>query len=123
MKKFIDLAECVYSAMFLIIGIVLGGALLATYLLTVGVLVGAPAGLIGSPYWYNCWIAFDRFANAVLKGDPLETISSRLGKSIYHRHSPVFGWYRFDRTVSWWLSQVDKDHCRKSIDWEVGKGR
>ena len=77
----------------------------------------------GSEYWAEVWLAFDQLYNAWFEGWQKETISSRLGKSIYHGHELVFFRHgRYDKIVSWALSQVDPDHCRKSIDWGVGDG-
>jgi len=70
---------------------------------------------------YHLWIAFDKFANAMRFHDHRETISSCLGKAIYHGHPPVFNWLIIDKAVSWLLNKVDPDHCKKSIDWTVGR--
>ena len=71
---------------------------------------------------YHLWRAFDCLGNAFLFHDSRETISSRLGKAIYHQHPPVFNWLIIDKGVAWLLNNVDRDHCRKSIDWSVGRG-
>lgn len=71
---------------------------------------------------YHIWIAYDRLWNALLWHDSRETISSRLGKSIYYRHPPVFNWRWVDRVVGAALDRVDTDHCATSIDWAVGRG-
>lgn len=72
---------------------------------------------------YHVWIAFDKFANAMRFHDHRETISSCLGKAIYHGHPPVFNWLFIDKCVGWMLDRVDKEHCKKSIDWNVGRNQ
>jgi hypothetical protein len=62
-------------------------------------------------YLKNLLIALDQLANAVLGGDPDETISSRLGKA----SDPLGVWAR---------GVVDgifgKDHCDKSVEKDEG---
>lgn len=108
------------SSVLLLVGIFLLVLATPTYLSTVGVV--AAIGALRKQrqvYGYHVWIAFDKFWNAVLGGDHRETISSRLGKTLYHGHDPVFGLYSIDRFVAFLLDQVDPDHCRKSIDWTI----
>ena len=50
-----------------------------------------------------------------------ETVSSALGKSVYFECEPVFFNRRIDNLVNWLLHQVDPNHCKKSIDWDVGE--
>lgn len=109
------------SGVILIIGILMLVMVTPTYLSTIGVV--AAIGALRKQrqvYGYHVWIAFDKFWNAVLGGDHRETISSRLGKSLYHNFDPVFGFLVIDRFVAFLLDQVDPDHCRKSIVWEYG---
>jgi hypothetical protein len=70
---------------------------------------------------YHLWIAYDRYCNAYLFHDSRETISSRLGKSIYHDHPPVFNFLIIDKAVAWLLNNVDRGHCKKSINFTVGR--
>ena len=72
---------------------------------------------------YHLWIAFDKFANAMRFHDHRETISSCLGKAIYHGHPPVFNFLIIDKCIGWMLDKVDKNHCKNSIDWNVGRNR
>lgn len=108
------------SAIFLLIGILF--AIMATgfFMFFIALPVGSVRAVKGSDYWGHVWIAFDKFWNAILGGDHRETISSRLGKSVYYNHPPVFGNKSIDKKFAWWLSKVDTDHCKKSIDWKVG---
>ena len=79
--------------------------------------------LQGSRYWHGVWIAFDKLWNAILDGDPEETLSSHLGKSTIYGYEVVL-WNRWaDHTPAWLLHQIDKHHCEKSIDWKVGEPR
>lgn len=108
------------SGILLIMGIMALVAVTPTYLGTVGVVAGFGAlRKQRQVYGYHVWIAFDKFWNAVLGGDHRETISSRLGKTLYHGHDPVFGLRIIDRFVAFLLDQVDPGHCRKSIDWTI----
>jgi len=70
---------------------------------------------------YHIWISYDKYCNALRFHDHRETISSCLGKSRFHGHPPVFNWLFLDVIVGEMLDVVDPDHCRKSIDWEVGR--
>ena len=120
----VDRIERAYSAFFLFLGIVLGGTLCFLFTILAGTTVGVYQGIVlHRRYWYHVWIGFDRFCNAVLGGDSRETVSSRLGKAIYHGHPNVFGCMAADKTVSWWLSQVDPNHCKKSVEWEFGRSK
>lgn len=114
----------VKSGILLLAGIFLLVLVTPTYLSTVGVV--AAIGALRKQrqvYGYHVWIAFDKFWNAVLGGDHRETISSRLGKSIHFGLPPVFWFLWADKVVAFLLDQVDHDHCRKSVDWGVGKGK
>lgn len=64
-------------------------------------------------YYWNILIALDQLANAILFGDPDETLSSRAGKGV-------------DRYIVWYLLCVildyfDPDHCEKYIEEDEGK--
>lgn len=104
-------------------GITIAATLTGTYLLTAGIFPGVPMALQGSRYWHGVWIAFDKLWNAILDGDPEETLSSHLGKSTIYGYEVVL-WNRWaDHTLAWLLHQIDKHHCEKSIDWKVGEPR
>lgn len=91
--------------------------------------VGLVAALIGltfpnssiARYALEVWLGFDRMCNAFMNGDSKETVSSRLGKSIYYNHGSVFGCKWADKTVSYLLDCIDPDHCKKSIEFGVGR--
>lgn len=57
-------------------------------------------------------IAVDQLANAVLAGDPDETLSSRAHR-MRTKGQPVWGWAASVIDALFWF---DKDHCRTS--WE-----
>jgi len=65
------------------------------------------------PYFLNLWYAFDMFCNAVLAGDPTETMSSRLGKAKRAGNAGA-------RIVCWCLSLIDPGHCDSSVDEAKG---
>lgn len=60
-------------------------------------------------YCQNVLIAFDRFCNALLAGEPEETISCRMGKAVRD------GRCKLCRPLCWLLHQIDPDHCLSSI--------
>ena len=64
-------------------------------------------------YVWNILIAIDQFFNAVLGGDPDETISSRAGK---RRETQLWA-----RCLCWFLNKLDTKHCKKSIEDDEGK--
>ena len=65
-------------------------------------------------YFWNVLIAVDQLANALIAGDPDETISSRAAK-LQHR--------RFWRWLGHVLEWIDPDHLAKSLEKdEGGKG-
>lgn len=71
-----------------------------------------------SKYFWNLLIAIDQLGNAILAGDPDETISSRMGKWSSRQKS---GWRRkVGRTVCWFLNKIDKNHCAESIEHDEG---
>jgi hypothetical protein len=62
-------------------------------------------------YLWRVLIGLDQFFNAVLGGNPDETISSRSHKAALRG--------------KWWgkvlchaLHKIDYDHCRKSVEWD-----
>ncbi len=59
-------------------------------------------------YLINILISIDQFFNALLLGDPDETISSRLGKS------------RPNGLVCRSLDKLDPDHCADAIEPDEG---
>ena len=65
-------------------------------------------------YIKNVLIGIDQLANAVIGGDPDETISSRAGKEV--RKGRRGGW----RILCLILNHFDKDHCQESIEEDEG---
>jgi len=64
-------------------------------------------------YMWNLLIAVDQAINAVLGGDPDETLSSRMGKQVER--------CKLCRWVCRLLGKVDRDHCIKSIEADRGR--
>ena len=64
-------------------------------------------------YAWNVGLAFDRFANAVLGGDPEWSLSERMGQAI--REDRCWGCYWICRA----LALIDRRHCRRV--YEKGK--
>ena len=113
----------IWAAIVLLVGVLLAASGVSVFMLFIAFPTGAVLAVIGSKYWHNVWIGFDKFANAILGGSHRETISSRLGKSTLHGFKPVFGHIWIDGLVSWFLHQVDRHHVAKSVDWTVGEER
>lgn len=63
-------------------------------------------------YFWNVLIAFDQLFNAMLGGDPDETISSRSGK---RQNEQLWAKY-----LCWVLNKIDTNHCKKSIEKDEG---
>ncbi len=63
-------------------------------------------------YLWNILIAIDQLFNAILGGDPDETISSRMG-----RWHSMGGWRAVvAMPVCWALNIVDSGHCADAIE-------
>jgi hypothetical protein len=116
----IKILRSLWAGFWLLFAILLTASLASVFMLLVAFPIGAPMAILGSVYWGHVWVGFDKFANAVLFGDHEETVSSRLGKSTIHGHTPVFVSVWADELVSWLLHQVDNNHVAKSMDWKVG---
>ena len=72
-------------------------------------------------YCLNVLIGLDQFGNAILGGDPDETISSRLGK-LKVRHGGNIPWYRpLSKVVDWGLDKIDPNHSIDAIEHDEGK--
>lgn len=66
-------------------------------------------------YLYGLLIALDQLANAILAGDPDETLSSRCGK-----RAMVKGcWLCLG--LCWLLGLMHRDHCLWAIEYDEGK--
>jgi hypothetical protein len=67
-------------------------------------------------YMWNVLIAIDQLCNAILLGDPDETISSRLGKHLIKRPGCPFC-----SLVCKFLNLFEKNHCIGAIEEDEGK--
>lgn len=63
-------------------------------------------------YIFNLFIALDQLLNAVLLGDPDETISSRIAKNPGHPIGDFVG-----AILEW----IDPGHLAKSVEWDEGR--
>lgn len=66
-------------------------------------------------YLKNLLIGLDQLLNAMIGGDPDETISSRAGKEV--RAGKGGGW----KLLCLILHRFDRNHCQKSIEEDEGK--
>lgn len=67
-------------------------------------------------YVWNILIALDDLCNAILGGDPQETMSSRMGKHLAkHEKCPVCNF------LCKLLNYIQKDHCVKAIEPDRGE--
>jgi len=71
-------------------------------------------------YIINVLLGIDQLGNAILGGDPDETISSRLGK-LKVRHSGTIPWYRpVSGLVDYLLDKIDPNHSIDAIEEDEG---
>jgi len=66
-------------------------------------------------YLWNILVAIDQLINTVAGGDPDETLSSVMGKKIKRNICPIC------KLICFFLSQIDPNHCEKSIEVDEGK--
>lgn len=66
-----------------------------------------------SQYFWNILIAIDQLANALLLGDPTETISSRADKAAVEGK-------RWGCVLCKLLNYVQHGHCEKSLEATAG---
>jgi len=59
-------------------------------------------------------ISIDQLFNTILGGFPDETMSSRMGKHLAKKDSPISNF------VCKILNLIQKDHCQKSIEEDEG---
>ncbi len=98
----------------------LGGAFVVASLGLVVVILlmvfpGSVFAMLGNKLGFNALKKYDQLWNWIIGGDIEETISSRLGKSIFADHAPVFFNLVIDKMVAVFLHQIDNDHVRSSI--------
>lgn len=65
----------------------------------------------------NILLAIDLLANAILLGDPRETISSRIGKKFARNECKLCRWI-----CKYILDPIDPRHCQDAVDWTEGRG-
>jgi len=71
-------------------------------------------------YLVNILLSIDQFGNALLAGDPDETISSRLGK-LKQRHNGRIPWRRpISKIVDAALDRIDPNHSLDAIEPDEG---
>ncbi len=66
-------------------------------------------------YLYNILIGIDQLTNAILGGDPDETISSRMGKHLAKRDCLLCN------LLCALLNKIQPGHCLKAIEKDEGK--
>lgn len=66
-------------------------------------------------YVWNILIGVDQLVNAILGGDPDETLSSRMGKNIAR------GECKLCKIICYFLNKIDSDHCHKAIETDEGE--
>jgi hypothetical protein len=59
-------------------------------------------------WFWNILVAFDQLCNAILGGDPAETLSSRMGKK-NKSNCPLCFW------ICKFLDVLQRNHCENSI--------
>lgn len=71
-------------------------------------------------YFINISVSLDQVINALLFGDPDETISSRAGKA---RRLGSFKWTLIAEVIDWLCFVFEREHCRKSMERDRDKRR
>jgi len=72
-------------------------------------------------YIMNVLIGIDQLGNALLKGDPDETISSRLGK-LKRKNKGRIPWsHPWGKMIDWGLDKIDPNHSIDAIEEDEGK--
>ena len=73
-------------------------------------------------YTLNVLIGLDQWINTWFRGDPDETISSRIGKQkMIHGGKIPFWRYPFLNLIDQMIEKIDRDHSVDSIEQNVGK--
>ena len=67
----------------------------------------------------NVLIGIDQLGNAILLGDPDETISSRLGK-IKRKHGKIPSTKPLAKVIDWGLDKIDPRHSIDAIEEDEG---
>jgi hypothetical protein len=94
---------------------VIGAAVIIILTIIVPILNG-----VGRKYWINLLLGIDQFFNVLFGGDPDETMSSRLGKSLDDKSNPWIA-RTMTKACSWVLNKIDPNHCRDAIEKDEGK--
>lgn len=71
--------------------------------------------MIMKKYIYNILIGIDQLANAILGGDPDETISSRMGKHLVKKQNCLIC-----KFLCGLLNLIDPNHCIDAIEKDEG---
>jgi len=72
-------------------------------------------------YLINILIGIDQLGNALLAGDPDETISSRIGK-MKLRYGGTIPWRRpLTKVIDYALDKIDPNHSIDAIEEDEGK--
>ena len=118
-KNYPKALRVLLGALFLGSWFVLASIGLAVCILLM-VFPGSLFAILGNELGFNVLKKYDHLWNWIIGGDIEETISSRLGKSIFANHSPVFINLAIDKMVAVFLHQLDNDHVRTSILPNIG---
>ena len=72
-------------------------------------------------YVLNVMISVDQLGNAVIGGDPDETISSVLGKLKQAGNGSISWAHPVSKLVDFFLEKIDKNHSTDAIEKDEGK--
>lgn len=70
--------------------------------------------IFGAYEYFNSAIGFDQAGNALLGGNPDQTISGRLGKRILNKNDNCIWCIKLCKVLSWFFNE--DYHCLSSID-------
>lgn len=86
-------------------------------------LIISPLGLfVNKKYVKNYLISIDQQLNVIYRGDPDETISSRLGKGVRYNGLSARKW-TVAHLLYVILDKLDKNHSEDSIEYDEGNDK
>ena len=71
-------------------------------------------------WFYNILIGIDQLGNAIIGGDPDETISSRIGKIKRKGGGKIPRWRIITRLADYALDKIDPGHSTDAIEEDEG---
>lgn len=77
------------------------------------------AQVLSAPYWYRCLVAFDLFANVLLRGMYGMTLSTRIAIWAQMKRAGAVGW--FIRILLWALEHLQRSHGQEAESGDIAR--